>query len=225
MSRVLVIGDLHLPATHPDYYEFIKGIKKKYKTTEAVFIGDIVDHHAISFHKKHPESDSAMAEYKKIKESLRKWKRLFPTATVCIGNHDERIHRLNADVGIPSVYLKDYQEVWNTPNWEWKHTHIIDGVMYSHGTGTSGVSPAFNLAKMTGNSCVMGHTHSVSSISWLNTPTGKHVFGMNVGCGVDATHTAMNYTKNHIKKPVISAGTVIDGHPYLELLHKEYELV
>ena len=55
MARVLVIGDLHLPAEHPDYYAFIKDVKRKYRTDTTVFIGDIVDHHAISFHKKHPE--------------------------------------------------------------------------------------------------------------------------------------------------------------------------
>ena len=29
----------------------------------------------------------------------------------------------------------------------------------------------------------------------------------------------MSYGKNLIKKPVISCGVVIDGHPYLELMN------
>jgi|TARA_R100000458_G_C8239727_1_gene219125 predicted phosphodiesterase len=218
MSRVLVVGDLHLPADHPSYFEFIKDVKRKYKTNETVFIGDIVDHHAISFHKQHPEADSAMSEYKSITESIKKWKRLFKNATVCIGNHDERVHRLNADAGIPSVYLKEYNEVWNTPTWDWKHCHEIDGVMYTHGTGTSGLAPAFNTARVTGNSWVMGHCHSVASVSWLKAPNGNLIFGMNVGCGIDPTHVVMDYGKNHIKKPIVAAGVVIDGHPYLEIM-------
>ena len=221
MSRVLVIGDLHLPAEHPEYFDFVKLIKRKYKTNKTVFIGDIVDHHAISFHKKHPESDSAMHEYWNIVETIKRWKRLFPVADVMIGNHDERVIRLNADVGIPTVYLKNYRELWGTPHWKWEYTTQIDGVNYSHGTGTSGIAPAFNSAKLTGNSWVMGHTHSVAGIQWLKTPTGNHIFGMNVGCGIDAGHVVMNYAKNHMKKPIVSVGVVIDGHPYLEVLDKE----
>jgi predicted phosphodiesterase len=218
MSRVLVIGDLHLPASHPEYYDFIKSVKRKHKTDTTVFIGDIVDHNAISFHKKSPESMSAQDEYGCIKEGLKKWKKLFPEAMVCIGNHDERVHRLGTDAGIPSVYIKKYEDVWSTPEWSWQYSHTIDGVGYSHGTGTSGMSPAFNSTKITGQSWVMGHTHSVANISWLRAHNGNMLFGMNVGSGVDATHIAMNYTKNHIKKPIISAGVVIDGHPYLEMM-------
>ena len=71
MARVLVIGDLHLPAVHSDYLEFCKTLKKKYRTNKTVFIGDVLDLHAISFHKKHPESDGAMAEYDKAMEDLK----------------------------------------------------------------------------------------------------------------------------------------------------------
>ena len=42
MSRVLVIGDLHLPAEREDYLDFCKDLRKKYKTTETVFIGDVL---------------------------------------------------------------------------------------------------------------------------------------------------------------------------------------
>ena len=221
MARVLVIGDLHLPAEHPDYYSFIKDVKRKYRTDTTVFIGDIVDHHAISFHKKHPESDSAMTEHKKILDDIKKWKKLFPSAHVMIGNHDERIERLSADVGIPPVYIKSYAETWGTPGWEWSYVLEIDGVGYTHGTGTSGMFPAFNNTKLTGKSWVMGHTHSVAGLQWMNTSEDKYLFGMNVGCGVDANHIVMNYAKNYIKKPIISAGVIIDGHPYLETLRKE----
>jgi hypothetical protein len=41
---------------------------------------------------------------------------------------------------------------------------------------------------------------------------------MNVGCGVDRKHLAMKYGEDHIKKPVISCGVVIDGKPYMEMM-------
>jgi UDP-2,3-diacylglucosamine pyrophosphatase LpxH len=114
MARVLIIGDLHLPAVHPDYLEFCKSLKKKYRTNQTVFIGDVVDLHSISFHKKHPESDAAILEYEKAMSDLKEWKRAFPVASVCIGNHDERIHRLAADSGIPPMYLRDYHNLYDT---------------------------------------------------------------------------------------------------------------
>ena len=143
---------------------------------------------------------------------------MFPEAYVCIGNHDERVHRLGTDAGIPSVYMRGYEDVWNTPSWEWDYTFFIDGVGYAHGTCTSGIAPAFNSAKVTGQSWVMGHTHSVACVNWMKANTGNMLFGMNVGSGVDASHIALDYTKNHMKKPIISAGVVIDGHPYLEMM-------
>jgi predicted phosphodiesterase len=219
MSRVLIIGDLHLPAERSDYLSFCRNLRKKYKTEETVFIGDVLDHHAISFHQSHPEADSAVAEYHRCMEKLKKWKKAFPTAKVCIGNHDERIHRLSANAGIPAMYLKNYKEIFDTPTWEWEWEWVIDNVSYVHGTGTSsGVTPAFNSAKARIQSTVSGHVHSVASINWLCGPGGKKIFGFNVPCGVDKDHLMMYYSKNFLKKPVTGAGVVIDGHPYMEIM-------
>jgi predicted phosphodiesterase len=221
MARVLVIGDLHIPAVHPEYLDFCKSLKKKYKTNATVFIGDILDHNAISFHKKHPEAASAIKEYRDVQEGMKVWKKAFKEAKICIGNHDERVHRLAADSGIPSVYLKDYAEIYDTPNWEWSYLHMIDGVLYTHGTGLPSQYPAFNLAKSRACSVVSGHSHSIANVNWFEGQDNFRVFGMNVGAGVDIDHIAMNYSKNHIKKSICAAGVVIDGHPYLELMNKE----
>jgi predicted phosphodiesterase len=217
MSRVLVIGDLHLPAEHKDYFDFVKKIKRKYKTTSTVFIGDVMDHHNISFHKKHVESTGAMEEFKEAYDRLAKWKRLFPKAKVCIGNHDERVMKISSEVGIPQMYLRNYAELYNTPRWEWDYSFEIDGVFYHHGTGTSGQYPAYNAARSRAMSTVSGHCHSVSSINWMVGPTAR-IFGMNVGCGVNKDHIAMAYGTTYLRKPVVSCGVVIDGHPYLELM-------
>jgi predicted phosphodiesterase len=220
VTRVLVIGDLHLPAERDDYLAFCRSIRKKYKTTETVFIGDVLDHHAISFHQKHPEADSATAEYHRCMEKMKAWKKSFPTAKICIGNHDERIHRLSSSVGIPAMYLKDYKAVFDTPTWEWNYEWCIDNICYIHGTGTSsGNTPAFNAAKARLQSTVSGHIHSVSNICWCSGPSGSKLFGFNVPCGVDKDHQLMYYSKNFLKKPVNGAGVVIDGHPYMEIMN------
>ena len=42
-SRVLVIGDIHLPFERKDYLQFCKDTYKEYQCNRVVFIGDIID--------------------------------------------------------------------------------------------------------------------------------------------------------------------------------------
>jgi metallophosphoesterase superfamily enzyme len=217
MARVLVVGDLHCPAVHPQYLDFVKGVKKKYKTDTTVFIGDVLDHAAISFHKKNPEHPAALDEYKQAMEEVRRWEKNFRQATITIGNHDDRIFRIAADAGIPSQYIRYYDDLFPNNEWNWVPSTEIDGVYYYHGVGASGQYPAFNAAKARLQSVVIGHFHSVAGINWIVGPTSR-IFGMNVGSGVDRTHPAMQYGSAYLKKPIVSCGVVIDGHPYLELL-------
>jgi len=216
MSKVLVIGDLHAPATHADYFSFVRKMQRKYDTDKTVFIGDIVDNEAISFHVKSPELPAAVNEYREAMKIVHKWHRAFPDAYVCIGNHDERINKRAKSQGIPSLYLKDFNEIYNTSGWKWEWEHTIDDVTYTHGTGWGGKTPSFNAACHTRKSIVSGHTHTISAISWISNGDNS-IFGMNVGAGVDSKHPAMNYSKFSLKKPVFSCGIVIHGHPYLEV--------
>ena len=219
MTNVLVIGDLHFPAERPDYLKFCRDMGKKHKVKEVVFIGDVLDHHAISFHQKNPDSDNAIAEYEKAMKSLKKWYKTFPDASVCIGNHDERVHRLAAASGIPAMYLKDYSDIYETPNWDWAYEHCIDDVYYYHGTGTSaGLCPAFNTAKARLQSSISGHIHSTAAILYTCGPTGEKIFGMNVPNGVDKDHPLMYYSRNFLRKPVNGVGIVVKGKPYMEIL-------
>ena len=56
MARVLAIGDLHEPATHPGYLDFCLDLYEVWDCDTVVFLGDIVDHHNISFHAKDIDS-------------------------------------------------------------------------------------------------------------------------------------------------------------------------
>ena len=217
MSRVLVIGDVHEPATHPAYRDFCKDLYSAWKCDRAVFIGDLLYLHSISFHSRDVDADGVTREAEIASQGIRKWVKAFPEATVTIGNHDERVFRLAASVNIPSMFIQDYAHVWNTPKWNWTREVMIDGVRYFHGTGCSGKNPALNAAVMTMTSTVIGHCHSVAGISWACSPN-RRVFGLDTGCGVDIDHPAMNYGRNLIKKPILSAGVVIDGIPYHEIM-------
>lgn len=217
MSKVLVIGDLHEPAAHPAYLQFCKDIKKKYRCNEVIFIGDVVDNQAISFHANNPNCPGVMDELLLAKEKIAKWQKAFPRAKVCIGNHDERITRLAESVNIPAAYLKNYSEIFNTPKWEWGFDFIIDDVYYFHGTGQGGVHPAWTVLSKQLMSVVMGHCHSRAGVKWKVNPQ-RRVFGMDVGCGIDVKAYQFAYGKHCKEKPILGCGVVIDGVPYHEIM-------
>ena len=88
-----IIGDLHLPFTHPRYLEFIRDTFDAWNVDRVHFAGDIVDLHALSFWDIDPNGHSAERESELAAEMLVDWVRTFPDATVSIGNHDERHYR------------------------------------------------------------------------------------------------------------------------------------
>lgn len=221
MSRVLVIGDLHAPATHPGYLPFCKDIREAWGCDRVVFIGDIVDWHRVSRHVKNSKTRGSSDEYAEAKACVQKWYKAFPKADVTEGNHDKRIRRAAWDAEIPEEALKNYQELWGTPGWKW-HTDdegyiVIDDVNYSHGTTASGTNPAASLASLLGQSAVIGHFHKQACISWIARPDVRR-FGMSVGCGVDAHHPSMRYGAEYALKSVLACGVVIDGMPFLEAM-------
>lgn len=215
--RTLIIGDLHCPADHEDYLRFCLDMKKKYKTNNTVFIGDIIDQESISNHEKNPSLPGAKDEYEQALQRVRPWYNSFKNAVVCIGNHDARVHRKASKNGIPEIYLRSYPDTYRTPTWDWDHSFVFDNVFYTHGDGWSGQFPAFAAAKARLQSTVSGHCHSIASINWIKGPNTAY-FGMNVGSGVDQSHSALAYSKPHLKKAILSCGIVIDGQqPYLEI--------
>lgn len=210
MSRVLVIGDIHAPCTHPGYLSFCSDLAEKNDVDDVVFIGDVVDWHGISFHAKHPEAPGPKDEYELAKAAVAEWYARFPEAVVTIGNHDERINRLAESVGLPGAFLRQYADVWNTPGWSWQFDYTHDDVYYYHGTGRSGKTPAYNTAQDMGMSVVMGHIHSTGGIKWGASPRHRY-FGLDTGCGVDDRMYAFAYGKHMKRKSVLSCGLVIDG--------------
>jgi len=217
MTKVLVVGDLHAPATHKNYLKFVKKIQAKYNTTKTVFIGDIIDHEAISRHQKNPNLPASLDEYVVALKEIKKWHTAFPNAVVTIGNHDDRVCRRAESEGIPGMYLKSFNDVYGTEGWDWIHEYEHDDVLYTHGIGWGGKTPAFNAANYLRKSVVCGHTHSIAAINWHNNGSSL-LFGMNVGAGVDNSHLAMSYGRYSLKKPMISCGVVINGKPYLEIM-------
>lgn len=202
---------------HKGYVPFLKKVQKKWKTVKTIHIGDVVDHHCISFHDKHPDNEGAAMEYSKSYTQIAALYSNWPDLVVTIGNHDARVRRLNSKIGIPAMYLKGFNELYGTRTWNWVESVEIDNVHYYHGEGAGGQHPAFSAAKMRMQPTVMGHYHSACGVWFQAGPTQK-VWGMNVGCGVDRSHWSMQYGAAFLKKPIIACGVVIDGTPFVETM-------
>lgn len=210
-ENVLVIGDIHLPFSHKLYLDFCQRMRDKYKCGAVVFIGDVFEHHALGFWPHDPSGQSAGDELSHAVEMAKKWYWAFPDAKICIGNHDERYFRQAFKAGIPTNYLKSYNEVFHCPEgWQWAYTHQIGEVLYTHGTGYTGQNAAARVAIESMSSVVIGHTHSWGGVQWVGTP-GKSIFGLNAGCGVDISTYPMQYAAHMRRIPVLGCGVVIDN--------------
>lgn len=204
-----VIGDVHEPFSHERYLEFCVDTFIKHKVTDIVFIGDLVDNHAISRHQTSTKALSPTQEYEMVMSRLEKWKITFPTAKFVLGNHDSIPSRQVATLGIPSdIYLKDYQTLWDLPKtWDIGTEFIIDDVLYFHGINSSGKDGALNSALYNRLSVVQGHAHSFLGCKYSANKRGI-IFGLNVGCGIDNESYAMEYGKHFAKKPTLGCGVV-----------------
>lgn len=212
MGRVLVIGDVHAPVTHPGYLAFCRDLYRLHGCNQVVFIGDLADFHAISFHAHHPDAPGPKDEYELTALCIKRWYKAFPKAKVCVGNHCARVIRLAESVNIPARFLRNYSEIWHTPGWTWADDFIIDDVYYFHGTGTGGLHPAYNTMGKMLMSVVQGHVHSAGGIKWRANPQ-KRIFGMDVGCGIDDSRYAFAYGQMLKVRSILSAGVVLDGIP------------
>lgn len=213
----LVIGDLHAPFILEGYLEFCIYLYNKYKCDSVMFIGDITDQHASSYHESDPDGLSAGDELYWAKKQLAPWYEAFPVADVMMGNHDLLVFRKAKTAGLSKHVLKPYGEQIGAPSTWTFHFDDIErnGVVYSHGN----VGDAYK--KATGNrvSTVQGHLHSKAGVQHF-VSIKDAIYGMQVGCGVDRTKYAMAYGKPFVNKPVISAGVVLDNGrtPIVELM-------
>ena len=208
--RVGVVPDLHLPFDHPMFLRFCKDMFRKWKVNAIHFAGDIVDAHALSFHDPEMDAHGAEDEAELAAESMQKWKKAFPNATVSIGNHDQRHYNRAKRYGIPSRYLRTYDDIWETPGWNWDTSHEIDGVIYEHGIGTSGKNAALNRAIHKRKSVVIGHIHTFAGVGWHMSDHDR-IFGLNSGCGIDIDTYAFHYSRPMVNRPSLGCGIVLDG--------------
>lgn len=210
-SIVGFFTDVHEPAAHPRFFEFVRDTFRANGVTEVVCGGDLIDHHFISRHTSEPDALSPVEELQLAIDNLKKWTKEFPEVKVCMGNHDAIPARQAKELGVPAHFLRDLNEVYGLPEgWKWAPQWEIDGVIYEHGMGATGQYGMKNLALAYRQSVVVGHTHSNGGVLYMAGPKDI-IFGANGGCGIDIESYAMRYGANYKHKPTLGCVIVKNG--------------
>lgn len=213
MAHVLIIGDTHCPGMRRGYIDFLKRVADRHSVDRVVHIGDLVDWASISYHEKSPGMNNATREFEHAHVQVAGLARAFPKADWLIGNHDALTERQAISAGLPPQILRDYADLWEV---DWSvHPRFakltIDGVVYSHGdSGRGGQDAAFAQAKDNFRSTVIGHHHGQAGVKWWANPEFR-VFGMSVGCGIDASRLQFEYGRRFAAKPILGCGVVLNG--------------
>ena len=206
-----MISDQQAPFHHRDAIDFLNDQKRRWKCDKIINIGDEVDFHAVSMHDKEPEADGPTQELKKAKIFLKQLGSVFPEMDICVSNHTDRPYRVAKKFGIPRDFLKGYKDLLEAPRgWNWYNRIYVDGVCYQHGEGYSGRNGAVTAAMINRQSTVIGHLHAHAGILY-HANENDLIFGMNVGCLIDAEAYAFRYGRTFKDKPVLGCGIVIEG--------------
>jgi len=215
-KSILVLSDMHIPYNHPDLVAFLTAVKKKYKPTRVICVGDEVDKHAMSFHDSDPDLMSAGDELASAIKQLQPIYKLFPVVDLVDSNHGSMVYRKGKAHGIPRKYIKDYGDVLESPvGWKWHNDLTItlpnkQKVYVCHGMSKNGLK----LASAMGMSTIQGHYHSEFNVQYGSSPSQLY-WGMMVGCLIDDKSLAFAYNRITPGRPIIGLGMVIDGQPKL----------
>jgi len=214
--RILVISDLHMPYHHKDSLAFLTALKKKFKPTRIINIGDEVDNHGLSFHDSDPDLMSPGDELIAAQKGCQQLESIFPLMDLVHSNHGSLSYRRAKAKGIPRHFLKDYNEILKIGSgWKWQEEILVNidnkaPILFRH----QFLANTLNNAQQMGCSIVQGHHHSRFEIQYTSSPTSLH-WGMTVGCLIDTKALAFEYSKLQVKRPILGVGFIDEGMPLL----------
>lgn len=216
---ILVIPDLHAPYQHKDALDFLSDMKRKYKPTRIINMGDELEKNSLNYHDKHPDLLGGGDELKEGKRVIKDLYKIFPQMDIMESNHGSLHIRKAITTGIPLEYLKSYNEVLEVgESWKWHHDLIItlpngQDCYFTHGKSTRGITLSRNMSM----NCVQGHYHSEFNINYWSNPRNLY-WSMQVGCLVDDKSLAMAYNKLTLNRPILGCGVIVDSKPILETM-------
>lgn len=213
----LFISDLQLPFQHPDAFDFLREIKRKFQPDRVFNVGDLIDQYGFTFFDKDPSMPSVVDEMDQVRQAVNELSEIFPKQKICLGNHDMRIFRQAEKAGIPRQYVKDLNHIIGAPvGWEWRDKWVIEfpnkecAVMV-HNCGNRDATKGVHRY---GYSVIQGHYDTVSEVKYISN-LDKLMFGMTVGSLINKRAKAFAYNKLHIQRPILSAGVVLNGKPMI----------
>lgn len=206
---ILVIPDIHFPYHHEGSFDFLREVYQKWNCRRVISLGDLFDMHRTGKHLPEPEAYSMKEEIRLSREAVKTLAKIFPKMKVCFGNHDLRAFKAVKEKGITAEMMRPIADLFECPkDWEFDYEFLIDGVLYFHGDGYSGLKGAMDAAMKRRSSVVIGHLHAYGGVSYHNNG-GSQIFGLNVGCLIDSSLPAFNYAKTLKDKPTLGCGVVV----------------
>lgn len=206
-----VFSDVHIPFAHPNYLAFLKDTFAEWGVEQIVCLGDLIDNHAISRFQSEPCADGAYTELSKARRMVKELTETFPVVKMCRGNHDDIAYRQAATLGIGAEFIKPFRDIYGLPtSWSLEDEYVIDGVLYTHGTGRSGKHATYNIAVDERMSVCSGHTHTGGGVNYIANKT-ETIFALNTGCLVDYGMYAFEYSRNAKHRPTLGCGIVLSS--------------
>ena len=206
-----VFSDVHIPFAHPNYLAFLKDTFAEWGVEQIVCLGDLIDNHAISRFQSEPCADGAYTELSKARRMVKELTETFPVVKMCRGNHDDIAYRQAATLGIGAEFIKPFRDIYGLPmSWSLEDEYVIDGVLYTHGTGRSGKHSTYNIAVDERMSVCSGHTHTGGGVNYIANKQ-ETIFALNTGCLVDYGAYAFEYSRNAKHRPTLGCGIVLSS--------------
>jgi len=216
MDNCIIISDIHAPYHHRDTLPFLETIKYAYDIQVAKNVGDIVDNHYSSFHPIEYGTLSGEEEHNRAKKFVQELHELFPEMTVSLGNHCQMTERKAKQANIPYDHIKSYNDMYEIDNWIWTDKDYFKVDKYNSCLMVHSMSKStLTNARSHSHHTVQGHHHGTFGIEYF-ADTEFLRWSMTVGCLIDTSSPAFNYSKGYTNnKPIIGVGAIIDDSPIL----------
>lgn len=119
-GNTLVMSDAHIPYHHRDTFDFYWALHQEYNFSQVLNVGDLLDHHAGSYHETEPDAYTPEEEYYKAQKALYELEDMFPEMVITNGNHDKIPQRKLRTVGLPTSMVSDYNKLYDlSGQWQW----------------------------------------------------------------------------------------------------------
>jgi len=194
--RTLVIPDIHVPFHHRRSIAKLQDFIKRKKPERIVFLGDVLDLHAVSTHRRDPRwEDNLDKEIRAGRRLLEQIRKLAPKADIDYieGNHEDRWNRYcqgrtpalrllgftwDAALGLADLGISVRRKPFSIPCGQGKKVVLLHGhEVKGHSKFPAG--HALNIAKKMGKNVHIGHTHRMGLVSSVF--SGRELFAVEGG--------------------------------------------